>query len=161
MKYNNVFYTYCDDIGENEGGYFIQFYADPDLNVEIDYMVLHTGTDEVKHPEKYIHEYIDNEKLNIEAGKEALKYGILNNPMLLEIVNNFMSVGDKEALEELYSITEDDIVKLLMNWKNEDKQVGTDNSVYEELMSYIWKKYRLNEITDILKTEEMESSNER
>ena len=62
--YLGVYYTFCDDVGINEGGYYIEFYSDPEYEDRIDWMVLHKNTDEILNPDKYIKEHIINEKLD-------------------------------------------------------------------------------------------------
>lgn len=63
-NYLGVYYTFCDDVGINEGGYYIEFYSDPEYDDRIDWMVLHKNTDEILNPDKYIKEHIINEKLD-------------------------------------------------------------------------------------------------
>ena len=79
-----VYYTFCDDVGINEGGYYIEFYSDPEYDDRIDWMVLHKNTDEILNPDKYIKEHIINEKLD----------KFVYNKKLLHI---------KETVDKLYS----------------------------------------------------------
>lgn len=150
-KYKNVYFTQCNDVGENEGGYFIQFYSDSDFSNEIDYMVLHKGTDEVNNPKKYIQEYIVNENLEYAVARDLIKRGIQDNSKMIEIVDIFMNENDKIGLEELYKVTEDKLVKILLNWKDEYEGFVDDyntyvGSMYNDIMDYVWEKYKLNEI---------------
>ena len=68
-----------------------------------------------------------------------------------EVVNLFMQENDKKALKKLYKITNDSIVKILLDWKEEyEIELQNPNSyqsyMYEDIMSYVWDKYKLNEI---------------
>lgn len=68
------------------------------------------------------------------------------------IVELFMNLNDKEALEELYKVTQDDIVKILLNWKKEYEVElqccdSCQSSMYEDIMEYVWKKYNLCEVS--------------
>lgn len=155
-KYNDVYYTICDDVGENTGGYFIQFYSDADFVDEIDHMVLHKDTEEISNPEKYIHEYIVNEKLDLVIARKAIQNGVKDNPRMLEIVDMFMNDGDNEALEQLYEITEDNLLKILISWKDEysemiDNPQTNISYMYNDIIGYVWEKYKLNEIKGELK----------
>ena len=151
-KYNDVYYTTCDDVGENTGGYFIQFYSDPDFVDEIDNMVLRKETEEVNNPEKYIHEYIVNEKLELLVARKALENGIKDNPKILEVVDMFMNDRDNEALEQLYAITKDKLLEILITWKEEygdiiDNPQTNISYMYSDIIGYVWDKYGLNEMT--------------
>lgn len=152
-EYYSVYYSQCDDVGENDGGFFIQFYADPNFDLEIDNMVLHKNTDEVINPEKYIHEYIECNNLEYIVARESLKYGIKDNPKLIKIVDMFMNEEDEKALKELYKVTEDKLVKILLDWRQEyegfiDDYMTYVGSMYENIMDYVWERYKLNEITN-------------
>lgn len=151
-KYNDVYYTTCDDVGENTGGYFIQFYSDPDFVDEIDNMVLHKETEEVNNPEKYIHEYIVNEQLDLLVARKALENGVKDNSKLLEVVDMFMNNGDNKALEQLYAITKDKLLEILITWKVEygdiiDNPKTNISYMYNDIIGYVWDKYGLNEMT--------------
>lgn len=70
---------------------------------------------------------------------------------LKEVVDLFMQDSDEKALKELYKITNDDIVKILIDWKKEysiELQLSNTHlsNMYEDVMSYVWEKYKLNEI---------------
>lgn len=165
--YNDVYYTRCNDVGENTGGYFVQFYSDADFVDEIDYMVLHKDTEEVSNPEKYIHEYIINEKLDLLVARKAIQNGVKDNPRLLEIVDTFMNEGDNKALEQLYEITEDKLLKILISWKDEygdiiDNPQTNVSYMYNDIIGYIWDKYKLNEMKGELKNNitQIENTNE-
>ena len=152
-KYNDVYYTTCDDVGENEGGYFIQFYSDSNFIDEIDYMVLHKGTEEVENPEEYIHKYIINEKLDLVVAKKALENGVKDNPKILEVVDMFMNDSDIEALEQLYAITKDKLLEILITWKVEygdiiDNPKTNISYMYSDMIGYVWDKYGLNEMRE-------------
>ncbi len=150
-QYNNVYYTTCDDVGENTGGYFIQFYSDSNFIDEIDYMVMHKGTEEVENPEEYIHKYIVNEKLDLVVAKKALENGVKDNPKILEVVDMFMNDSDIEALEQLYAITKDKLLEILITWKVEygdiiDNPKTNISYMYSDMIGYVWDKYKLNEM---------------
>lgn len=151
-KYNDVYYTTCDDFGENTGGYFIQFYSDPNFVDEIDNMVLHKETEEVNNPEKYIHEYIVTEQLDLIVARKSLENGIKDNPKILEVVDMFMNDSDIEALEQLYAITKDKLLEILISWKVEygdiiDNPKTNISYMYSDIRGYVWDKYGLNEMT--------------
>ena len=68
-----------------------------------------------------------------------------------EVVNLFMQENDKKALKKLYKITNDLIVKILLDWREEyEIELQNPNSyqsyMYDDIMSYVWDKYKLNEI---------------
>ena len=68
-----------------------------------------------------------------------------------EVVNLFMQENDKKALKKLYRITNDLIVKILLDWREEyEIELQNPNSyqsyMYDDIMSYVWDKYKLNEI---------------
>lgn len=76
---------------------------------------------------------------------------IEQNEILVDIVTLFMNENDRQALEKLYEITNDKIVKILIDWNKEYEEFigepGTYASdMYEDVMNYIWDKYKLNEI---------------
>lgn len=63
----------------------------------------------------------------------------------------FMEENDTKALKELYKITNDKIVKILLDWKEEyelelQESQTYCSSMYEDIMEYVWDKYKLNEI---------------
>lgn len=73
------------------------------------------------------------------------------NEILVDVVDLFMEENDKKALEKLYELTNDKLVKLLIDWNAEYEEFieepGTyAGDMYEDVMSYIWDKYNLNEI---------------
>ena len=78
----------------------------------------------------------------------------MNN--LNKVVDLFMQESDEKALKELYKITNDEIVKILLDWKKEyevelQSPSTYSSSMYADVMSYVWNKYKLNkeEIIDI------------
>lgn len=73
------------------------------------------------------------------------------NEILEDIVSLFMEENDKEALEKLYETTNDKLVKILLDWHKEYEEfIGEPGTyagdMYEDIMSYVWDKYNLNEI---------------
>lgn len=71
---------------------------------------------------------------------------------LNKVVDLFMQENDEKALKELYKITNDGIVKILLDWK-EEYEVELESadtyvsSMYADVISYIWSKYKLNEVS--------------
>lgn len=68
-----------------------------------------------------------------------------------KVVDLFMKENDEKALKELYKITDDEIVKILLDWKKEyevelQSPDTYSSSMYEDVMSYVCDKYKLNEI---------------
>lgn len=66
-----------------------------------------------------------------------------------EVVNLFMNNSDLEALNLLYNITKDSLVKILIDWCNNYsvQELYTDvNSMYTDMIDYIFSKYNLNNI---------------
>jgi len=60
-SYDMVFVSLCDDIGENEGGYFCQVYDDEDMENEINYFVIHKEDLEkslLEKEDKYIIDFV-------------------------------------------------------------------------------------------------------
>lgn len=43
----------------------------------------------------------------------------MNKEGLLKVVDLFMNDGDDEALNNLYELTNDKLVKILIDWRNE------------------------------------------
>ncbi len=73
------------------------------------------------------------------------------NEILVDVVDLFMKENDKKALEKLYDLTNDKLVKLLIDWHTEYEEfIGEPGTyagdMYEDVMSYVWDKYNLNEI---------------
>lgn len=74
------------------------------------------------------------------------------NNKLEKVVDLFMEENDKQALEELYKITNDKLIKILIDWNKEYEVELQDvytypSSMYEDIMNYVWDKYKLNEIS--------------
>ena len=70
---------------------------------------------------------------------------------LNKVVDLFMQENDKKALKELYEITNDKIVKILLDWKKEyevelEEPYTYSSSMYADIMDYVWDKYKLSEI---------------
>lgn len=70
---------------------------------------------------------------------------------LLEIVNLFMNDSDEKALKRLYELTNDKLVKILIDWKNEydtllQEPQTCECSMYNDIVEYLWDKYHLAEL---------------
>lgn len=77
------------------------------------------------------------------------------NEILVDIVNLFMKENDEQALNKLYELTNDELVKILIDWNKEYEEfIGEPGTyagdMYADIMSYIWDKYKLNEIEEIM-----------
>ena len=80
-----------------------------------------------------------------------------------------MEENDEEALKKLYEITNDELVKILIEWHQEYNEfIGEPNtyagSMYSDIMSCIWDKYKLNELEETIVEEnfpEEEEENEQ
>ena len=73
----------------------------------------------------------------------------MNN--LKKVVDLFMKEKDEKALQELYEITNDKIVKILLDWNKEyevelEEPYTYSSSMYADIMDYVWDKYKLNEV---------------
>lgn len=76
--YKGIYYSVSNDCDENTGGYYIEFYKDLenefgeiDFDNRLDYMVIHIDIeDEMKNPQKYVEEHIDNLIKELETDKE-------------------------------------------------------------------------------------------
>ena len=64
-----------------------------------------------------------------------------------KIVDLFMETGDIEGLTELYNITGDEIIKIALNWRKDKEEWNSDyaHSMYNDMISYIFEKYKLNQ----------------
>lgn len=40
MKINNLYFSLCDDVGENKGGFFVEVYNDEDCTIQVDNFVI-------------------------------------------------------------------------------------------------------------------------
>lgn len=72
---------------------------------------------------------------------------------MLEVNRLFMEENDMEALKKLYEITEDYIVHLLINWREEYETLVDDymnyvGSMYNDVMEYVWDKYQLSTVQE-------------
>ena len=66
-----------------------------------------------------------------------------------EVVNLFMEENDLMALEKLYEITNDKLVKILIKWHSEyteeiEECFTNEFDMYDDIMQYVWEKYELN-----------------
>lgn len=64
------------------------------------------------------------------------------------IAELFMEEGDEKALAELYNTTKDEIVMIALKWRKDKGEWKSDyaDSMYEDIMSFIWDKYNLKNI---------------
>lgn len=90
-----------------------------------------------------------NENMDLDKAIEE-KY---INETYSEIVELFMNEDDKSALEKLYEMTKDKLVKILLDWKEEyeltiDENYTDSSGMYNDIMEYVWEKYHLNEIQE-------------
>lgn len=81
---------------------------------------------------------VDGEILNIQSKEKEQAFA--------DVVNLFMEKGDKPALNKLYEITNDNLVKQLIDLYSR-KENNTEK--YEKLMELVWNKYNLNNIEDL------------
>lgn len=70
---------------------------------------------------------------------------------LKKILDLFMNESDREALEELYKETKDPLVKILLDWNGQyEIEIQDYNTpqfyMYDDIMSYIFGKYKLRKI---------------
>ena len=67
-----------------------------------------------------------------------------------EVVATFMNKGDKDGLTLLYEITNDEFVKLALDWYISYEEIQSNDTneyaMYDDLMGVIWHKYELNRI---------------
>lgn len=63
----------------------------------------------------------------------------------LFIAELFMEEGDEKALAELYNATKDEIVMIALKWRKDKEEWKSDyaDSMYEDIISYIFRKYSL------------------
>ena len=67
------------------------------------------------------------------------------------VVKLFMEESDLKALKLLYKLTKDDLVKILINWYKdyeiiEDAGETNEYYMYDDIIQYIFKKYKLEEV---------------
>lgn len=64
-----------------------------------------------------------------------------------EVSRLFMEENDIKALKKLYKLTQDKVVKILINWKeNYEELEYTDTNefmLYDDMINYIFEKYNL------------------
>lgn len=66
------------------------------------------------------------------------------------VLDLFMEKNDKEALNKLYSFTNDELVKIVIEWNKKykctkyDEDVDIIRKMYEDIIHYIFNKYSLN-----------------
>lgn len=66
-----------------------------------------------------------------------------------KIMEHFMNNTDLQGLQELYNQTKDELVQILINWKeyyqDELEDVYTTGySMYDDVLDYLFKKYDLD-----------------
>lgn len=59
-----------------------------------------------------------------------------------------LRVKAEEGLEELYKITNNEIIRICIGWLEDRTEWNSDyaNSMYEDIMNFIWDKYNLKKI---------------
>lgn len=67
----------------------------------------------------------------------------------------FMEESDRQALELLYKITNDKLVKIALDWNKsyevELDEVNTNEFyMYDDIISYIWDKYKIGAIYETI-----------
>lgn len=67
----------------------------------------------------------------------------------------FMEESDRQALELLYEITNDKLVKIALDWnksyETELNEVNTNEFyMYDDIISYIWDKYKIGAIYETI-----------
>ena len=67
---------------------------------------------------------------------------------LKKVVKLFMDENDEKALKRLYKITNDPLVKMLLEWRAEHSErlaysYSGEFSMYQDVISYIFDKYEL------------------
>lgn len=67
------------------------------------------------------------------------------------VVKLFMDESDLRALKLLYKLTKDPLVKILINWYKdyeiiEDAGETNEYYMYDDIIQYIFKKYKLEEV---------------
>ena len=67
------------------------------------------------------------------------------------VVKLFMDESDLRALNLLYKLTKDPLVKILINWYKdyeiiEDAGETNEYYMYDDIIQYIFKKYKLEEV---------------
>lgn len=70
---------------------------------------------------------------------------------LKKVLELFMSKKDLKALELLYKITNDELIKILINWYKEFEEIENEEEtneyfMYDDLIQYVFKKYKLEKM---------------
>ncbi len=78
---------------------------------------------------------------------------------LIHIVNLFMNENDERGLKELYDITKDKLVKILIDWRDEygdmvDEPNTYAGNMYQDIFSLVWDKYKLSEVQEAINNSE-------
>ena len=64
-----------------------------------------------------------------------------------EVAKLFMEENDIKALKKLYELTQDKIIQILINWKEDYEEMEyTDTKeimMYDDIINYIFEKYNL------------------
>ena len=73
----------------------------------------------------------------------------MNESKRKKVIKLFMEENDEAALKLLFKATKDDIVNTLLDWRKEYEIALSDYNtpqfyMYEDIISYIFKKYKLN-----------------
>lgn len=70
---------------------------------------------------------------------------------LKKVLELFMGKKDLKALELLYKITNDELIKILINWYKEFEEIENEEEtneyfMYDDLIQYVFKKYKLEKM---------------
>lgn len=70
---------------------------------------------------------------------------------LKKVLELFMDENDLKALELLYKITNDELIKILINWYKEFEEIENAEEtneyfMYDDLIQYVFKKYKLEKM---------------
>lgn len=60
-----VYISFCDDIGDNEGGYFCQVYADMEMQNETDYFTISAEDIKKDNGQTILNDYLNGGILNM------------------------------------------------------------------------------------------------
>lgn len=158
-SYFGIYYTLCDDVGKNEGGYFVELYSDENHDDRIDWMVLHKDTDEVTEPDKYIKEYIKEElkdyihnkrMLNMKENAEILfnlvcrqRSGLTINSKQIQLLKEKNIINDNHNEKDLENVLDSILEKL---WC-ELEDIPFEQKYGTEILSSDYLDFRVGDTT--------------